>query len=247
MAFVLKVIPVIDVLRGEVVHAVRGQRSQYMPLNSPLIKSAAPSVVAEKFRELGFSDLYVADLDAIIECSSSFETLEQIAQKSCLNLWVDAGVTSLERAQKLLGSGASKLIIGTETLQTKKFVQQAVQMFGSERVVVSLDLKGEKMLVKIGFDGCKSPLCLLKDFKRMGVSRVIVLDLLRVGSNEGVNVPFLKKIVDEVGLDVIAGGGVRDMADLVELKNIGVAGALVATALHIGKIDLDELKQEGFL
>jgi phosphoribosylformimino-5-aminoimidazole carboxamide ribotide isomerase len=247
MAYVLKVIPVIDVLRGEVVHAVRGQRSQYMPLNSPLTKSAAPSVVAEKFRELGFSDLYVADLDAIIECSSSFETLEQIARKSCLNLWVDAGVTSLERAQKLLGSGASKLIIGTETLQTKKFVEQAVEMFGSERVVVSLDLKGEKMLVKIGFDGCKSPLCLLKDFKGMGVSRVIVLDLLRVGSDEGVNVAFLKKIVGEVGLDVIAGGGVRNIADLVELKNIGVAGALVATALHNGKISLDELKQEGFL
>ena len=67
---------------------------------------------------------------------------------------VDAGVTSIERAQKLLDSGVSKLIIGTETLQSKNFVAQAVEIFGSDRVVVSLDLKGDKILVKLGFDGC---------------------------------------------------------------------------------------------
>ena len=160
---------------------------------------------------------------------------------------VDAGVTSLERAQKLLSSGVSKLIIGTETLQAKSFVSQAVEIFGSERVVVSLDLKGDKVLVKLGFDGCKSSICLLKDFKQMGVSEVIVLDLLRVGSGEGINVDFLKKVIDEVGVDVYVGGGVRDIKDLVEIKNLGVKGALVATALHSGKIEVEALKRNGLL
>ncbi len=132
-------------------------------------------------------------------------------------------------------------------MQSKKFVEQAVEIFGSDRVVVSLDLKGDKVLVKLGFDGCLSPLCLLQDFKEMGVSQVIVLDLVRVGSGEGVNVDFLKKVIAEVGVDVYVGGGVRDINDLVELKNLGVSGALVATALHTGKISIDELKQEGFL
>ena len=76
----------------------------------------------------------------------------------------------------------------------------------------------------------------------MGVSQMIVLDLLRVGSGEGVNVDFLKKVIAEVGIDVYVGGGVRDINDLVELKNLGVSGALVATALHTGKISIDQLK-----
>ena len=149
----------------------------------------------------------------------------------------------LETAEKLLDCGVSKVVIGTETLQSKSFVGEAVRLFGSERVIVSLDLKGDKVLVKLGFDGCKNPMCLLREFKEMGVSGVIVLDLARVGSGEGVNVDFLKKVLEAVPMDVYVGGGVRNIKDLVELKNLGVSGVLVATALHSGKISIEELKQ----
>jgi phosphoribosylformimino-5-aminoimidazole carboxamide ribotide isomerase len=243
----LKVIPVIDVLNGIVVHAVKGIRKEYRPLQSVLTKSIEPLEIAMTFKNIGFTDLYVADLNAIIHCSTNFNILKRISGATDIKLMVDAGVTSIERAQKLLASGVSKLIIGTETLQKKSFVLDAVRLFGSERVVVSLDLKGNKILVKLGFDGCNDPFCLLKQFKAMGVSRVIVLDLLRVGSGEGVNFDFLKKVIAEVGIDVYVGGGVRDIKDLVELKNLGVAGALVATGLHTGNISVEQLAQKGLL
>jgi phosphoribosylformimino-5-aminoimidazole carboxamide ribotide isomerase len=243
----LKVIPVIDILNSKVVHAVRGKRNEYQPLQSILCKSVEPLEVAQAFRNLGFSELYVADLDAIIDCSTDFQVLKNIVDATGLKLMVDAGVTSIERAQKLLDSGVSKLIVGTETLQTKRFVSEAVDLFGGNRVVVSLDLRGSKILVKLGFDGCTDPLCLLREFRAMGVSEVIVLDLTRVGSGEGVNVDFLKRVIAEVGVDVYVGGGVRGIEDLVELKNLGVKGALVATALHTGKITIDELKNNGLL
>jgi phosphoribosylformimino-5-aminoimidazole carboxamide ribotide isomerase len=243
----LKVIPVIDILNGVVVHAVRGKRKEYQPLQSILCKSADPLEVAKTFRNIGFSELYIADLDAIIDCSMNFQTLTQIAKETGLKLNVDAGVTSIERANQLLDSGVSKLIIGTETLQQKSFVGEAVSLFGSNRVVLSLDLKGDKVLVKIGFDGCRDSICLLRQFIEMGVSQVIVLDLERVGSNEGVNIDFLKKVIADVGVEVYVGGGVRDINDLVELRNLGVSGALIATGLHTGKISIEELKQEDFL
>ena len=243
----MKIIPVIDILNSEVVHAVRGKRSEYKPLESILFKSTEPVEAAKAFKTLGFNELYMADLDAIIDCSTNFQTLKRITDETGLNLMVDAGVTNIQRAKKLLTSGVSKLIVGTETLQTKNFVADAVKLFGSDRVVVSLDLKGNKILVKLGFDGCSDPMCLLKEFKKMGVSQVIVLDLTRVGSGEGVNVDFLKSVIAEVGVEVYVGGGVRDINDLIELKNIGASGALVATALHTGKISIDALKREGFL
>jgi phosphoribosylformimino-5-aminoimidazole carboxamide ribotide isomerase len=240
----LKVIPVIDVLNKTVVHAVRGLRERYQPLQSVLTQSVAPSDVALAFKNIGFNELYVADLDAIVDCSTDFNILKKICDVADLKLMVDVGVTSIERAQKLLDSGVSKLIVGTETLQRKSFVSDAVRLFGTNRVVVSLDLKGNKILVKLGFDGCSDAFCLLRQFKEMGVSQMIVLDLLRVGSGGGVNVDFLKKVIADVGVDVYVGGGVRDINDLVELRNIGVSGALVATALHTGKISIDQLKQE---
>jgi HisA/HisF family protein len=239
----LKVIPVIDILNGKVVHAVRGRRSEYKSLQSILAESVEPLEVAKAFKTLGFTDLYVADLDAIIDCSMNFQALKQMADETGLKLIVDAGVTDAERAEKLLESGVSKVVIGTETLQRKAFVAQAVKLFGADHVIVSLDLKGDKVLVKLGFDGCLNPICLLKEFKEMGILDVIVLDLVRVGSGEGVNVDFLKKVLEIGALNVYVGGGVRDVKDLLELKHLGISGVLVATALHSGEIAVEELKQ----
>jgi phosphoribosylformimino-5-aminoimidazole carboxamide ribotide isomerase len=243
----LKVIPVIDILNGVVVHAVKGQRREYKPIQSILTSVVEPLAVAKAFKNLGFTDLYIADLDAIIDCSSNFDVLKQIVQETGLLLMVDAGITSIERAQKLVNAGVSKLVIGTETLQNKNFIEQAVKAFGNDRVIVSLDLKGEKVLVKMGFFGCLNPLCLLGEFKEMGVSSVIVLDLARVGSGEGVNVDFLKKAKSEVEMDIYVGGGVRDVNDIVELDCLGVSGVLVASALHTGKITIEELRRQRLL
>ena len=243
----MKVIPVIDILNGIVVHAVRGKRREYQPLQSTLCKSVEPLEVAKIFKNLGFSELYIADLDAITGGSANFRVFKRIADETGLKLMVDAGVAGIETGEKLLDSGVSKVIIATETLQSKSFVGEAVRLFGNDRVIVSLDLKGDKVLVRLGFAGCKNPMCLLREFKEMGVSRVIVLDLAQVGSGEGVNVDFLKKVIADLGVHVYVGGGVRDIKDLVELKNLGVSGVLVATALHSGKISLDDLKQAGLL
>ncbi len=242
----MKVIPVIDISNGIVVHAVRGKRREYQPLQSTLCDSVQPLDVARVFKTLGFSELYIADLDAITKGKTNFQVLKRIVDETGLKLLVDAGLADLMTAQKLLESGVYRVVIGTETLQSKSFVGETIKVLGSERVIVSLDLKGGKTLVKLGFAGCTDPICLLGEFKEMGVSNVIVLDLTRVGSGEGVNVDFLKKALKQ-DVNLYVGGGVRDINDLVELKQLGISGALVATALHSSKISIEELKQNGFL
>jgi phosphoribosylformimino-5-aminoimidazole carboxamide ribotide isomerase len=243
----LKVIPVLDILNGITVHAIKGQRSQYQPLQSNLTQSTDPIEVAKTFKKLGFNQLYIADLDAIIDCRTSFGDLKLVTEESGLELMVDAGITNLERAQALLYNGVQTLIIGTETLQNKTFVAEAIKQFGSKRVLLSLDLKDGKVLVGKGFDGSTQPFEILAEFKSVGLSQVVVLDLSRVGSGEGVDLNFLKQIKDTLGFDVYVGGGVRGIDDLVELEKIGISGALIATSLHTGKIGVSELKEKGFL
>ena len=241
----LKVVPVIDIRNGIAVHAVKGRRSEYQPLKSVLCPSANPLDVALTFRKLGFSELYIADLDAILTGHPNFAVLKQIASATGLSLMVDAGVANLERAEKLVKSNVTKVIIGTETLPRLSFVREAVETLGKKRVVVSLDLKGGEVLSGFELGKFSSPLDLLLEFQEMGVKQVIVLDLARVGSGEGVNTSFLASTLNNLGVKVLVGGGVRGITDLTEIRNMGTFGVLIATALHSGEITVEQLKQAG--
>jgi phosphoribosylformimino-5-aminoimidazole carboxamide ribotide isomerase len=243
----VKIIPVIDVLGGRVVHAVRGRRKEYQPLKSILCASTDPVDVAAALKALGFGELYVADLDAIIRGRANFSIFKNIADKTGLELMVDAGINDLKKAESVLESHVSKVIIGTETLPSASLVAEAVELCGSEKIMVSLDLMGDRVISGFELGALKDPVALLREFQEAGVSQIIVLDLARVGSGEGVNMPFLQEVVRNIKAKVFVGGGVRDVKDLVELKDLGVFGVLVATALHSGKISVEEMRHAGLI
>jgi phosphoribosylformimino-5-aminoimidazole carboxamide ribotide isomerase len=243
----MKIIPVLDVLGGVTVHAVRGRRKEYKPLKSVLCKSIEPIDVALALKALGFCNLYLADLDAITGGQPNFSLFKRIGDVPLVELMVDAGVTSLQRAEEVLESNVSKLIVGTETLESKSFVAEALDSFGSEKIVVSLDLMGNHVLSRFELDTLSESISFLRELERQGVSQIIILDLQKVGSSEGINTCFLKEVLENVEAEVFVGGGVRDVTDLLELNDLGVSGVLVATALHSGRISPESLKQAGLV
>ena len=238
----MKVIPVLDILNGVAVHAIKGNRSQYQPLKSVLSQSAEPLDVSSTFKAQGFRELYIADLDAILGRGSNSKVISLIAKQTGLELMVDAGVSDLPSAQQVLQNGAAKVIVGTETLQSLDFVKEALDAFGAEKVVVSLDLRNGAVLSKAeGLRSLTAP-SLAGHLGDLGVTQLIVLDLARVGSGEGADTQLLGQLL-KAGLHVLLGGGVRDIKDLTQLRDMGVYGALVATALHSGKISVADLKK----
>jgi len=243
----LKIVPVIDVLNGIVVHAIRGERRHYRPLRSVLCSSVDPLDMALTFESLGFGSLYLADLDAILERSTNFALYQRIRTKTNLDFMVDAGVAEITKAEKLVKAGVSKTVIGTETLRSLDFVNQAVKSFGENRVVVSIDLKkGEVMSVSENIKSM-NPIPLAQTLEKTGVSQIILLDLDRVGTEHGANLEVLKGVLKKTKVKVLVGGGIRSLQDLEEMRNLGVFGALVATALHNGKLKVGELQSAGFL
>jgi len=156
-------------------------------------------------------------------------------------------VVNIEQAEKVLESHASKVIIGTETLRSTNFITTAVETFSSERVMVSIDLMENKLLSQLPSEEFAEPLALLSEFQRVGVKNFILLDLARVGSGEGINSEILKVALANSKAKFYVGGGVRDMDDLLEMKKIGVYGVLAATALHSGKISIEDLKYSGLM
>ena len=243
----MKIIPVIDVLNGIAVHGIRGERKRYQPLKSLLCTSADPMDIASAFESLGFSSLYLADLDAILGKSANFNIYRQIMTKTHLDLMVDAGIADLANAEKVLETGVSKIVIGSETLNSLDFVSQAVSTFGEDRVVVSIDQKAGKVLSASEAIASMDAVSVAQKLASLSVRQLILLDLDRVGTEHGINRTVLRNILVTTGVEVLVGGGIRSLQELEELRTLGISGALIATVLHNGKLAVDELKSASFL
>ena len=243
----MKIIPVIDVLNGIAVHGIQGDRKRYLPLKSLLCKSVNPLEIAFTYELLGFSSLYLADLDAIKGNLVNLNIFKQIMKKTNLDLMVDAGTSDLTQAEKVLETGVSKIVIGSETLKCVNVVREVVTAFGADKIVVSIDQKDGKLLSASGAISSIGTVSFAKQIAGLGVRQIILLDLGRVGTEQGTNLTQMKPILEMSGVEVLVGGGIKSLQELKNLRKLGVSGVLVATVLHNKKVTVNGLKTAGFL
>ena len=247
----MRIIPVIDLMGGEIVHAVGGRRSEYRPIRSSLCASSVPIDVARGFRShFGFEEIYLADLDAIAGRKQAASFIWTMLLMDGFRLWVDAGVRGLSQALDVAGGGAWALfspgiVVGLETLAGPDALADIVSVVGEE-VILSLDLRDGEPVGNL--QGWKYPTAwgIAAEAVGLGVKRLLVLDLARVGEGAGTGTEELCAALaaSYPHVEILAGGGVRDRADLLRLKACGVSAALVASALHDGRLtrtDLDGL------
>jgi phosphoribosylformimino-5-aminoimidazole carboxamide ribotide isomerase len=229
----MRFLPVLDILGGIVVRAIAGRRSEYRPLVSQLTDSTEPLAVVEAIRaNFGWSEFYVADLDAITECGVAVDRLlVDRFHAAGFRLWLDAGVRESADAERLREWSIERVVCGLETLRDLATWRGIVMRLGPERAVFSLDLRDGRPL-----RGGTDALAIADRIVADGCRQLIVLDLAHVGSGGG---PGTETICTELlrrhpGLAIYAGGGIRGRDNVERLKAIGVAGVLVASALHDG-------------
>ncbi|MES2013739.1 MAG: HisA/HisF-related TIM barrel protein [Pseudomonadota bacterium] len=219
----MKIIPVIDLMHGVVVHAQLGMREHYQPIQSQLCSSSTPLDVVSALLELyAFPCLYIADLDAITGQGHHLDTILQIqAQYPQLEIWLDAGIKSTE-SLAIWNSAHIQHVIGTENIATTNDLAEISQVLHGH-FVLSLDFN------QSGFLGNAE----LETTTEHWPDNIIVMTLSRVGSQLGADVERLhaiKKIANQ--RKIFAAGGIRNHDDLSTLQNLNINGALVATALH---------------
>jgi phosphoribosylformimino-5-aminoimidazole carboxamide ribotide isomerase len=210
-----------------------GRRDHYRPIETPLSATSNPTDVVRGLLALHpFPTLYVADLDAIERRGNNDAMLRRLqAEFAGLTFWVDSGIADRAAAHAWLGAGLGKVVLGSEALPDAGLVHQFAD---DPRVILSLDFRDDASL---------GPPTLLTQPDHWP-EQVIVMTLTRVGSGAGPDLARLSAIrAAAPAKKIYAAGGVRDGADLIALHKAGMAGALVATSLHDGRLSGPEIKR----
>jgi phosphoribosylformimino-5-aminoimidazole carboxamide ribotide isomerase len=240
----LRIIGVLDLLAGRAVHARAGDRARYRPVEDvagiPIDGGDALALAHAYIDRLGLLELYVADLDAI-ECGAAPQAPVAALTRLGVPVCLDAGVSSIEQARLARAAGAAQVIVGLETLSSFGALAQICAAMDGRRVAFSLDLRDREAIGAAG--GGLPPQLIAARAADAGAGTVVVLDLARVGTGRGPDFDIIARIRDTApDLMLLAGGGVRGLADLVRLAEAGCDGALVATALHDGTIGVREVE-----
>lgn len=221
-----RIVPVLDVLGGQVVRAVGGRRSEYRPIVSQITNSTEPLQVARDLLAVtGAKELYVADLDAIRGGGISGATRE-LLNAIDVPIWLDCGLVQVNRFPISVHP-----VVGFESAESPDVL--------SDACTFSLDLWNGELFgpwQSWGVESSRDLFGVLDRVFEKGVRSLIVLDLTAVGANEGPSTLSLCQQIREryPKIHLLTGGGVRNASDLARLGEVGVDGVLIASAIHDG-------------
>jgi phosphoribosylformimino-5-aminoimidazole carboxamide ribotide isomerase len=223
----MKIIPVIDLKDGVVVHARLGMREHYQPINTDLCGSPDIYQVIKAFLDINdFDTFYIADLNAITGQGDHERLITEVLTAfPHIIFWIDSGYQRVKNhPNNYLPVLGSECYSDDNALELKAF---------NKRFILSLDYS---LSGKLGAVSLFSEQDLWPD-------TIIIMTLSRVGSHQGPDLDKLNGFCRRYPhKQFIAAGGIRNVADLQALKQIGVQQALVASALHSGMIGREEIK-----
>jgi HisA/HisF family protein len=237
------VLPVLDILAGNAVHALAGRRNEYRPIVSRLTPNHDPLAIANAIRkEFGLNALYLADLDGIAGRLPDLDLFRRLTADG-FQLLIDAGVGRRQEAQAISELPGANVVVGLETCHSPDDLANITSKTCA--VTFSLDLyRGAPRRQHDSTGWSDQPDAIARQAVEANASAIIVLDLADVGMSTGGSSDLLcRKIrLNFPGIGLIAGGGVRGPIDLVRLDDLKVDAVLVASALHSGHLIRGDLQ-----
>ena len=228
----MEIFPAIDLKQGCAVRLSKGE------MQSAKIYSKDPCELAKKFEDLGAKWLHLVDLDGAFAGEAvNFKAIERIVKNTRLRVEVGGGIRDEARIKEYLSLGVDRFILGSAALKNPDFVKQMAKLY---RIVVGIDAK-EGLVATEGWAELSRVKAtdLARDYADAGVCAIICTDISRDGMLSGVNVEFSRSIAKASGIDTIASGGVKDINDIIALKNAElIAGVIVGKAYYEGTLDL---------
>jgi len=237
----MKIFPAIDIKDKKCVRLVKGD------FNNKTEYKMSPVEQAGKYKDHGFKNLHIVDLDGALNGKTiNLDIIQKIVSKFDLKIEIGGGIRSFESIQKYIDAGVEKVILGSAAIKDKKFLKEACQKFPN-KIALGLDAKDGYLSVS-GWKENSNKLTLdfLKEVNDYGVSRLIYTDINRDGTKQSPNFEETSKVADLSNFPVVISGGVSSIEDIKKAKglNKNIEGIIVGKAIYDGDIDLDELVKE---
>jgi len=228
----MKIYPAIDLKNGVCVRLKMGDMAQATEYGDP-------AEVALRWQEAGAEYLHVVDLDAAF--AGAFvnrEAVTSILKAVHIPVQLGGGVRSMADIKERLALGISRVIMGTAALEAPELVAQATAQYPG-RIVVGIDAKDGRVATRGWAEQTKvNPVLLAQEMKARGVGTIIYTDINRDGMLAGPNIPALRTMVEQTGMEIIASGGMSCPYDVKNVAQTGACGVIIGKALYTGDIDL---------
>ena len=233
----MQIYPAVDIKNGKCVRLKQGN------FDAVTVYEQNPVIAAKKWIEKGATYLHIVDLDGAKEgISENEQIIAEIAKLSDVPVQTGGGVRSLKDIERKLQKGVSRVILGTVAVRQPELVKQAVEKFGSDKIVVGIDAK-EGYVAIAGWEEISSvsalDLCL--KMKEYGVKTIIYTDIAKDGMMSGINLEATKELIEKTGMYIIASGGISNMADLENVQKINAHGVIIGKALYQQTLDLKQV------
>lgn len=228
------VIPAIDLIGGACVRLTKGR------FNTPKKYFDNPVEAAGKWKEEGAEWLHIIDLDgARTGKPVNLEIASEIKKRMDIKIQYGGGIRNTGTINSTLKEGIDRVILGTKALEDMDFLKRCIRDYKNS-VIVSLDYGEKGIIYKNGWQKETGTTIfeMLEKLETMGAAEVIVTDISRDGTLEGIDTGFLERIIKKSGLKFIIAGGVSGLDDIINLKKIeksGIKGIIIGKALYEGK------------
>ena len=236
----MKVFPAIDIKDKKCVRLIKGD------FNSKTEYETSPVEQAKKYKDHGFINLHIVDLDgALTGRTINIDLIKDLVSKFDLKIEIGGGIRNFESIQKYTDIGVEKVILGSAAIKDKNFLKEACKRFPN-KIALGLDAKDGYLAVS-GWKENSNQLTIdfLQEINDYGVSRLIYTDINRDGTKQSPNFEETSKIAEISNCPVIISGGVSSMDDIRKAKSLkNIEGIIVGKAIYDGDIKLEELAKE---
>ncbi len=199
-----------------------------------------PVKMANSFQNSGAEWLHVIDLDGVREGHAvNDDIIENIIHSVSIPVQVGGGIRSIKEIDNKLKLGAKKVVIGTKAVQSPGFVKEAVNLFGADKIVISIDVK-QGCVVTDGYEKVSTynPIMFAGIISEMGVNTIIYTDVEENGPKGSMVMDTVSSIRKLTGANVIVSTGIRSVSDLEKVHAAKADGVLLSKVLYDKKIEL---------
>jgi phosphoribosylanthranilate isomerase len=231
----LILLPAVDVSDGQAVRLVQGELGTETSYGSPLDAALA-------WQEQGAEWIHLVDLDAAFGKGSNRELLKEVTAKLDIKVELSGGIRDDESLNNALATGATRINLGTAALEDPEWTAKVIAQHG-DKIAIGLDVRGRNLAARGWTKEGGELIETLQRLDKDNAARYVVTDVTKDGTLQGPNTALLREILDYTKKPVIASGGIAQLSDIAELRqltNIGVEGAIVGKALYAQKFTLKD-------